>query len=253
MKKNILLPFILISALCISGCSHILIEDIPRTAEEKDVSSSEGEISQTTDDYILPSDKETITEIDLSRLNDTELKYAYEEIFARHGKIYEDENFAKYFNSKDWYTPDPSYSEQSLSPTELENSKYISDYISKHTETTTEAQAAQQSSNTQSSSPTVIIAHDEPYYYEHYWGDNTYIIPDSSVRKLTKSELSGFSSDALALIRNEIYARNGYVFQKEKYRDYFGSKLWYSPDPNFNESYLNETEKYNIQLIKSME
>ena len=246
LKKGFCIPFILFFAISISGCSKISLENISDSENQQEAAEK--------NTYILPSDTTIITELDLSKLNETELKYAYEEIFARHGKIYDDINFSKYFNSQDWYTPDPSYSESTLSDMELENSKYIASYISEHFSETTETTTLSQN-NTASNkdNTTIIVARDNPYYYEHYSDDNTFIIPDSSVRKLTKSELSSFSSDTLALIRNEIYARNGYVFKKEKYKDYFESKLWYVPNPDFNESFLNETEKYNIQLIKSME
>ncbi|MBU5335678.1 YARHG domain-containing protein [Intestinibacter bartlettii] len=81
-----------------------------------------------------------------------------------------------------------------------------------------------------------------------------YIIPDSDTRYLTRSELSGYSSDQLAYIRNEIFARHGYIFEKSKYRNYFSSKSWYKPDSSFNYEYdLNKIEKANVDLIKSME
>ncbi|MGC8140934.1 YARHG domain-containing protein, partial [Salmonella enterica] len=68
-----------------------------------------------------------------------------------------------------------------------------------------------------------LSGYDYDYYYNTYRGDNSYIIPDSSIRKLTANELYGCSPQLLALIRNEIYARNGYVFSKQEYRDYFSS------------------------------
>ncbi len=247
LKKKVLIPLILISIISISGCAKIRLENISDTEEQQ----------ETADDtsYILPSDTKIITELDLSKLNETELKYAYEEIFARHGKIYNDINFSRYFNSKDWYTPNPSYNENSLSDIETENSKYIADYISKHYTETTESTTISEKNKTSSNegTSTITTENNTPNYYDNYWYNNTFIIPDSSIRKLTKSELSSYSSDTLALIRNEIYARNGYIFQKEKYKNYFESKLWYTPNPDFDESWLNETEKYNIQLIKSME
>lgn len=223
MKKILLLITVI---LAITGCSSISV--VNKNEEE--------------DNYLLASDTQVITEVDLSKLNETELKYAYEEIFARHGKIYSDANFKKYFNSKEWYSPNPSFAESDLTNLEIENATFISNYISMN-----------QAPVSTPSSSTNPVRYDENYYYKHYVGDNTYIIPHSSARKLTVSELYGYSSNTLALIRNEIYARNGYIFSKQKYRDYFSSKLWYSPNPNFNESFLNDIEKYNIQLIKSME
>ena len=238
MKKLLALACV-IAMLAATGCSTITITD-------KD---SVNEVTEGT--YILASDTQVVTEIDLSKLNDTELKYAYEEIFARHGKIYSDTNFKKYFNSQSWYTPNPSFEETDLSDIERENANYIKEYIaSKKAEETKTQEVKTETTQVQ---VITVPKYDENYYYTHYYGDNTFIIPDSSVRRLTKSELYGYSANTLALIRNEIYARNGYIFSKKKYKDYFSSKLWYVPDSSFNEGYLNEIEKYNIQLIKSME
>ncbi len=233
MKKFLALASV-VTMLITAGCSTITITN----------KNSVNEVAEGT--YILASDTQVITEIDLSKLNDTELKYAYEEIFARHGKIYSDTNFEKYFNAQGWYTPNPSFSENDLSDIERENANYIKEYITskKPEEVKTETTQVQ---------VVTVPKYDENYYYKHYKGDNTFIIPDSSIRRLTTSELYGYSSNTLALIRNEIYARNGYIFSKQKYKDYFSSKLWYVPDSNFNEGYLNEIEKYNIQLIKSLE
>lgn len=94
----------------------------------------------------------------------------------------------------------------------------------------------------------VHIYHDMPMI-------NYYIIPDSDTRYLTESELYRYTSDELSYIRNEIFARYGYVFENEKYRNYFSSMPWYVPNNNINSStnYLNSAEKYNIELIKSLE
>lgn len=84
---------------------------------------------------------------------------------------------------------------------------------------------------------------------------NGYIAKDSSVKLLTEEELLGLSRDDLGLIRNEIYARYGYIFKSPTYADYFGKKTWYTPNNSFkgNESDLNEIERKNIALIKSLE
>ncbi|WP_105615335.1 DUF5050 domain-containing protein [Vallitalea okinawensis] len=80
-----------------------------------------------------------------------------------------------------------------------------------------------------------------------------YIIPYSSNRYLIEEDLENLTLEELALARNEIYARKGYIFSTEKYRLYFESKSWYSPNSNFSEGDLNEYEKYNAQFIKQFE
>lgn len=85
--------------------------------------------------------------------------------------------------------------------------------------------------------------------------DDDYIIADSDSRYLTKEELSQYSKEELAYIRNEIFARYGYIFETEKYDDYFRSKSWYVPDPYIegNASELNKFEKANLKLIQTLE
>ena len=84
---------------------------------------------------------------------------------------------------------------------------------------------------------------------------NEYIIYDSNSRYLTRDELNQYTKSELALIRNEIFARYGYVFNKDEYRNYFNSTSWYIQNPNFSGSIneLNPIEKYNVELIKSLE
>lgn len=76
-----------------------------------------------------------------------------------------------------------------------------------------------------------------------------FIFPNSSHVKLTDFDLKPLTKEYLALARNEIFARHGYVFQTEPYKSYFRNKTWYKPNPSFKEGELNEIEVYNIQLI----
>lgn len=102
------------------------------------------------------------------------------------------------------------------------------------------------------------------YSYGHYHPDYVYsasdfVFPESSIRKLTHSEISStlsymsgyspannYAQDAI----NEIYARNGYVFKTERIRDYYESKPWYYADYSFTTSDFSSIEKYNIGLLE---
>ena len=55
--------------------------------------------------------------------------------------------------------------------------------------------------------------------------------------------------------RNEIYARHGYVFKEDKFKNYFKTKSWYKENPSFtgDDSKLNEYEKANRDLFKKYE
>jgi len=66
----------------------------------------------------------------------------------------------------------------------------------------------------------------------------------------------------LELMRNEIYARHGWVFSRQDLRDYFSRLPWYRPkgDPSNKEqsnrlaqAEMNAIEKKNIQAISSHE
>ena len=54
-------------------------------------------------------------------------------------------------------------------------------------------------------------------------------------------------------IRNEIYARHGYIFKSEDLKRYFNRQKWYSPDPNFDFNMLNEIELRNVKYLKKFE
>lgn len=86
-------------------------------------------------------------------------------------------------------------------------------------------------------------------------GESYYIIPDSSRRYLTKEELYQYDKSSLGFIRNEIFARHGYVFKNKDYRNYFTSMPWYLPDSKFKGTLkeLNPVEKHNVELIQSIE
>lgn len=91
--------------------------------------------------------------------------------------------------------------------------------------------------------------------HKGYEGVQGYIIPDSDSRYLSEAELQQYDKYTLGLIRNEIYARHGYIFGDNRYRDYFSKKNWYVPDPSFHgdDAEINDYEYYNGRLILEIE
>lgn len=84
------------------------------------------------DDYILPySDKEILTEEELKGLSQYEIWIAKNEIYARHGRIFDDSQLREYFNSKSWYSgtimPE-DFNERYFNEIEKENIKILSEY-----------------------------------------------------------------------------------------------------------------------------
>lgn len=61
-------------------------------------------VTEETDFYLLPdSDSKYLTESDLATLAEDELELARNEIFARHGRKFNDTELQEYFNKQSWY------------------------------------------------------------------------------------------------------------------------------------------------------
>ena len=61
-----------------------------------------------------------------------ELTYARNEIYARHGYIFQSKELAEYFSRKDWYHPDSEFDESTFNEYEKYNSRYILNYQKQH-------------------------------------------------------------------------------------------------------------------------
>lgn len=71
-------------------------------SKEEDQTGKAGE----DEDYILPdSDKKYLSSSDLEGLTKAELKIARNEIYARHGRMFDDAALREHFESKSWYKP----------------------------------------------------------------------------------------------------------------------------------------------------
>ena len=67
-----------------------------------------------------------------------------------------------------------------------------------------------------------------------------------------KDYLSNFSADELAIIRNTIYAKKGYIFKRKEYQKYFGAKEWYKGTTN-KQNILNRKEQKLVDIIVKYE
>ena len=81
-----------------------------------------------------------------------------------------------------------------------------------------------------------------------------YIIQDSNVTKIEKSEIEDLSLEDLNRAYNEIFARHGHDFKNKELKEYFELCSWYTPIANKSVTLeeLNEIEKYNLDIIKSV-
>lgn len=162
-----------------------------------------------------------LTASDVAGFNPTQLRIARNEIFARHGYIFNSPELAKWFGDKPWYTP--STRAVNLSPIERYNVGFLR---------TLERQPRQKTQ--------AINSDNQPW-----------LLPYSNNRLITKSELRHYSKTELRYARNEIFARHGYIFSSQDLKQYFSSKSWYKPKTK--QVHLSEIESANVKLIKSME
>lgn len=77
--------------------------------------------------------------------------------------------------------------------------------------------------------------------------------PEASERILTSRDLITMSKYELKIMRNEIFARHGYIFKTDEMKSYFNSQSWYEPMYDNVDIMLNSIEKRNIILIKEYE
>jgi len=70
---------------------------------------------------------------------------------------------------------------------------------------------------------------------------------------LTNNQLKHLDKTELMLLRNEIFARHGYIFKREDLMKYFYQFSWYKPQYTNVSHMLNNVELYNIDKIKQYE
>ena len=75
---------------------------------------------------------------------------------------------------------------------------------------------------------------------------------DEVINRGNEAYLSNFSSEELAIIRNTLYAKNGYKFKKKEYQKYFGEKSWYNPTTS-SQNILTKQEEKLANIIKRYE
>ena len=84
----------------------------------------------------------------------------------------------------------------------------------------------------------------------------SYILPQSSERLLTDSDVDGMSYEELQMAINEIYARHGRKFSSQSVQNYFDGQSWYqgSVEPDdFSDSVFSQIESQNVLfLLKKM-
>ena len=76
---------------------------------------------------------------------------------------------------------------------------------------------------------------------------------DFAGRKIAPADVRTLTLEDLKLVRGIIFGKHGRVFKDPEIRRYLESRDWFKPNPNFNNSSLNDTERANLDVIRIAE
>jgi hypothetical protein len=168
-------------------------------------------------DYVLPhSANKVLVARDIEGLSPALLRIARNEIFARHGFQFNAADLQEFFENRPWYSAQTK--DVSLSEIEKANVAFIK---------------AREAAN---GGEQVAIG---------------FIFPHSSDRAVSIAEVQKLSPDKRRIARNEIFARNGYIFNDPKLDAHFRKMPWYRPTQR--DVTLTPTEQGNVSVIRSLE
>ena len=177
--------------------------------------------------FVLPESSTRYYSLgEIYHLTDDQLTVAEAEISARHGGSVKDVQLQEYLSCMSWYPA--SGTAFTLNAFEEGNLRLIEIY-------------RQELDGS-------LYRNGNPYL--KYLDNSTVeLLPNSGTRYLKGTDLKNLSPAELVLARNEIFARNGYVFTDRDLQEYFYCKKWYTPDPYYIKDSLNDPEIANIELI----
>ncbi|WP_164071942.1 YARHG domain-containing protein [Myroides marinus] len=98
-----------------------------------------------------------------------------------------------------------------------------------------------------------VIRHNLIYIYTSSLLFISTISLSQNTPKYSEKVLNENSIEELALMRNEILAKKGYVFTNSKYSNYFERQKWYKPASSNNTITLDANENTLVDLIKKVE
>lgn len=76
---------------------------------------------------------------------------------------------------------------------------------------------------------------------------------DFSRQLLKREEIKDYDLDTLKYMRGILFGRHGRLFKDPEIDAYLKCRPWFKPNPNFQNSQLNQTERANLDLIREME
>lgn len=92
---------------------------------------------------------------------------------------------------------------------------------------------------------------ESPTIPEHLYKVESYLTPADRV--VTSAELAGWSKAELRVMRNEVFARHGRIFQSPDLQDYFSKKAWYRQNASYSDALLSDVDRENVKIIQEHE
>lgn len=100
----------------------------------------------------------------------------------------------------------------------------------------------------------ILIPDDQPDTKQEMVSNDGGYYHITSSRLLTEEDIKGFSKSDLRIMRNEIFARHGYIFQDPMLQEHFSRMSWYTPQQaDISQITLSSVEQYNVLFIKRYE
>lgn len=230
--KGFLLPYLGIEVKEVKTTPPDLTEDISRKNLQEypdDNGKIQIDLKDVEGSYPQASTR-LLTHDDLASMSSRELKIMRNEIFARYGYIFKTTAMKNHFSSQSWYQPQSYDVLHLLTPVERKNIKLIQQYESMIKEETIPVQQQE---------------------FDRHDVEGSY--PQATTRLLTHDELASMSTQELKIMRNEIFARHGYIFKTTALKNHFKNQSWYQSRFNDVTHLLTSIEQKNIKLIKQYE
>ena len=89
-------------------------------------------------------------------------------------------------------------------------------------------------------------------YFICFWG-TPFGITNDELEEYPFQPVRVSNKTKLRLMRNEVYARHGYIFKDTELQKYFLSQLWYKPDNTFDIKKLSRFEFLFVNYLKTLE
>jgi hypothetical protein len=89
--------------------------------------------------------------------------------------------------------------------------------------------------------------------YRGFWNEKDRYGNERHYSLMKMTDFLDYYPDRLDILRNEVYARYGRPFVNQKYREYFSTQGWYREIQDFSDNWLSRQDRYNVELILTIE